>query len=268
MLRFDASLTLLYREVPLVERFARARASGFEAVELQELGGEPPPRLAEAARAAGVEVVLINAPLGDAPRGGPGLSGVPGRETEFRAAMLEAAESARTLGCRLVHVGPCRVPLGVARAEALAVLHDNLRRAGDALGRQGALALVEAINPYDVPGVLVDRLEVALEAVERADHPHVRLLFDAYHVARTGEDPARWVARCARWIAHVQVADAPGRGAPGTGAIDFDVLYAALERQHYDGWVGAEYVPAEPAHATLARVAAPLGLFDSQSVRE
>lgn len=256
-LRFDASLTLLYRELPLLERFARARASGFQAVELQELGGEPPPRLAEAARSAGVEVVLINAPLGDAPRGGPGLSGVPGREAEFRGAMLEAAESARTLGCRLIHVGPCRVPPGVTRAEALAVLQDNLRWAGDALGRQGALALLEAINPYDVPGVLVDRVEVALEAVERAGHPHVRLLFDAYHVARTDDDPVRWLARCAPWIAHVQVADAPGRGAPGTGGIDFEAFYAALEREGYGGWVGAEYVPAEPSHATLARVAGP-----------
>jgi hydroxypyruvate isomerase len=268
--RFDASLTFLFPDAPLPGSFARARLAGFEAVELQDLAGIEPAMLADAARAAGVAVVLINAPCGDLAEGGPGLSGVPGRESQFRGAIAYAADAASTLDCARVHVGPCRLGAGVARDDALATLEDNLRWAGDHLGARGIEALVEAINPHDAPGVLLDHVETALGVVERVGHPSVRLSFDAYHVARCDEDPAAWVRRCAPAIGHVQVADCPGRGAPGTGRIDFAALLAALAGIGYRGWIGAEYRPAEPAQATLEwllRSASADGASDATRLR-
>jgi hydroxypyruvate isomerase len=129
---------------------------------------------------------------------------------------------------------------------------ENLRFAAQAAQRAGASVLVEPINSVDIPGFPVDTSERALEVIEKAGATNVGLLADLYHLAKMGEDMADVLSRHRESILHVQVADPPGRGAPGTGTVDFEPLLRQLAGQGYDGWVGLEYVPSDPADSTTS----------------
>ena len=245
-MKVSANLGLLFRDGTLTERMRAAKAAGFQAIEFWDRAGATPQALAEAA--TGLNVVVCNAPAGDLASGGLGLSGVPGRERDFESAIDDAAEVAIATGCPRVHVSPCRLAPGASRDAALATLERNLHYAADTLGRAGIEALLEPINGTDIPGVLVESLDTALAVMDRVAHPNLRLLFDFYHIGQTDRDPvARLVESFAR-ISHVQIADFPGRGAPGTGRLDFAAFFGTLANLGYAGWVGAEYKASQPEH--------------------
>lgn len=245
MIRFDANLTFLFRERPLPERFAAARAVGFSGVELLVTEGAPPDTLACAARKAGVEVVLCNAPMGDFLAGGLGLSGAPGREREFAGAIKEAAALAATLSCLRIHVGPSRLEAGASRAAALAVLRENLRIAAEILGEVGVEALVEPLNTNDVPDVLLYDLDECAAIIGDIGAENLKLQFDVYHMSQMQPSIVSAFSRHIERIGHVQFADAPGRGAPGSGEIDFPAFFETVEKSDYQGWLGAEFNPGE-----------------------
>src|SRR5262249_9398137 len=129
-MKFSTSITTMFREWPSLERPAAAKAAGFDAIEIQILD-VPAREMAKAAKDAGVEIILLNAGLGDLRDGGPGLSGVPGREHAFAQEIARAFENAQALGCKQVHAGPCRLASGVARADALKTYCANLSAAGE-----------------------------------------------------------------------------------------------------------------------------------------
>lgn len=249
-MRVAANLAFLFRDRPILERFQMARDAGFAGVELWSCEDASPDQVAAAARAAGTEIVCCNASSGDLQSGGLGLSGVPGREREFEAALRAAAASARAIGCRQVNVGPCRLAGEGQRAPAMATLARNLALAGDELGRSGIRALVEPVNPMDVPRALLAKVSDAMEAISRAANPNVYLLFDIYHVAQIEPNPLLCLEQHFGRIAHIQFADAPGRGAPGTGAIPFHEFFGTLKRLNYRDWISAEYRPTAPAHSS------------------
>jgi hydroxypyruvate isomerase len=251
-MRFDANLAFLFKDRPILERFQAAREAGFSGVELWSCENATPEEVAAAATSAGIEIVCVNASVGDLRAGGAGLSGVPGREREFEDAIHAAVAVARTLRCKQVNVGPCRLVSDGQRSAALATLARNLAFAAEELGHLGIRALVEPVNAIDVPGVLLQRVGDAVDVIARAEHPNVGLLFDIYHITQIDPSPLRCLEQHFASIGHIQIADVPGRGAPGTGRIDFLEFFEKLEQLEYSGWIGAEYQPGEPQHSTHA----------------
>lgn len=249
MLKLCANLTLLFSEYPLLDRFAAAKAAGFSAVEIQFPYDTPAAELAQAAHAAGVEVVLINVPAGDLMQGGDGLACVPSATAAFAEALEQAAHYAQVLGVRCVNVLSGRVPVGVEVEEATATLCDNLARAAKVFAPLGITVTCEAINPFDMPRYLINRPEQLADVLKTVDHPALAMQIDLYHMARQDLDP---IAVLEAWwpsIAHIQFADFPQRGEPDSGELDFDAIFAYIAAQPYTGYCAAEYRPTRPRTA-------------------
>lgn len=250
--RFDANLGFLFLELPLLERFDAARQAGFMGVELMSPESASPKQIANAARDAGVEIVLCNSPVGDLVSGGLGLSGVPGRQQEFQEVMQWVADFAETIGCQRVNVGPSRVAAEGERNACLGVLAENLRFAGELLGERRITALIEPLNTRDFDRVLLSSVDSAMNVIRASDHPNVALQFDIYHMHQMHDDAIAALEENIASVGHVQFADMPGRGAPGTGSIDFGMLFSTLDRLDYAGWLGAEYRASERTEQSLA----------------
>ncbi len=256
--RSDATCSTLFTELPLTQRAAAARAAGFDAVEFWWPWERTVPPDAEAdafvgsVQDAGVELVSLNFHTGDMAAGERGIVSHPARAAEFRENVAAAVEIAGRTGCRRLNAPyGLRVP-GVPAAEQDAVAVENLAIAAQAAEKAGAAVLVEAINSVDIPGFPVDTAGKALEVIGKVGAANVGFLADLYHLAKMGEDVADVLSRHRDSILHVQVADPPGRGAPGTGTLDFEPLLAQLAAQGYTGRVGLEYVPTDPADSATS----------------
>lgn len=244
-MKIAANLSMLFGELPLSERVVAAAAAGFDGVEIQFPYELPAIRLKEALAAAGMPLLLINLPAGDLMAGGPGLAAVPARQDAFDAALQEALSYAAMVRPAMINVLPGRLAEGLSREQALACLIGNLRQAAEAFQLLGIGVLVEAINPLDMPGFLLNTPEQLDALLKAVNHPNLTAQYDLYHMARQGLDLAAGIELLAGRIGHVQFADCPGRGAPGSGELDFDVALAALRRCGYRGWLGAEYRPGD-----------------------
>jgi hydroxypyruvate isomerase len=257
-LRFDVNCSILFAELPLVRRAAAAEAAGFGGVEFWWPWAAMAPSDAEAdafaasIADAGVELVSLNFHTGDMAAGERGILSHPARAAEFRENVAAAVEIAERTACRRLNA-PYGLPVpGVSAAEQAAVAVENLAFAARAAGKIGASVLVEAINSVDLPGFPVDTAAKAMAVIDAVNERNVGFLADLYHLAKMGEDVAGVL--CAGWekIWHVQVADPPGRGAPGTGTLDFEPLLRQLADQGYDQWVGLEYHPRDPADSSTS----------------
>jgi hydroxypyruvate isomerase len=251
--RLDVNCSILFTELPLTRRAAAAKAAGFDAVEFWWPWEGMVPSDAEAdafvasVREAGVELVSLNFHTGDMAAGERGIVSHPARVREFRENVTAAVEIAARTGCgRLNAPYGLRVP-GIPVAEQDVVALENLAFAAEAAGKAGAAVLVESINSVDIPGFPVDTSDKARAVIERVAAPNVGYLADLYHLARMGEDVSDVLSRHRDAILHVQVADPPGRGAPGTGTLDFEPIFRQLAAAGYGGWVGLEYLPTDPA---------------------
>jgi hydroxypyruvate isomerase len=252
-MRFDVNCSILFTELPLAERPRAARGAGFGGIECwwPWEAMTPPDDEADAfARAvadAGVELVSLNFHTGDMAAGDRGILSHPARTADFRENVAAAVEIAQRTGCRRLNAPyGLRVP-GVDAAEQDAAAVETLAFAALAAAKAGAVVLVEAINSVDIPGFPLDTSAKAAAVVARVGAPNIGLLADLYHLAKMGEGVADVLSRHRGAIRHVQVADPPGRGAPGTGTLDFEPAFRRLAQQGYDGWVGLEYLPADPA---------------------
>jgi hydroxypyruvate isomerase len=241
--RFAANLTMLFTEVPLLERFEAARRAGFAAVELVSPYEHAATEVARAAREAGVEVVLFNLPAGDWAKGDRGMACDPGRVEEFRAGVARALDYARALGCPRLHAMAGIRPPGVPEATLRGAYLENLRVAGRALAEHGLTLLVEGINGRDMPGYFLETSAQAFELMDEAALPNLLYQYDCYHMQIVEGDLARTLERRLPRIGHVQIADVPGRHEPGTGEIDYRSLLRHLDRIGYRGFVGCEYRP-------------------------
>jgi hydroxypyruvate isomerase len=236
------NLSLMFTEVPLIERFQAAADAGFSRVEIQFPYEADPGALVAARDAAGVEMILVNVPAGDMAAGDVGLTSLPGRTAEYREAVETCLIYAKALGVSRVNSLAGR-PAEGRTPDAADTLTENLRYAADRFAEIGVTVLVEPINPYDVPGFYLTSLDQAIEAVERADRPNVKILFDLYHLAQTEDSLNAAAERAAGLIGHVQFADVPGRVEPGAGTIDFAAAFDALRRIGYEDCISAEYRP-------------------------
>jgi hydroxypyruvate isomerase len=244
---FAANVSLLFRERPLLERFDAARAAGFTAVELQFPYAVHARELSAAARSAGVDVVLINAPVTQEHR--LGIAGRHDLRAQFMSHLDRAVEYAQALGVRYVNV-----LAGEAgdrpHAECRDVLVESLLFAADRLAVVGADVLLEPLNRHDMPGYLVDDFSLGSSIID-ACAGRVGLQFDVYHSARMGLEPLAALTAALSRVRHVQFADAPGRHEPGTGRLRFEPLWELLREARYTGHVAAEYHPADDTRSSL-----------------
>jgi len=244
MPRFAANLTMLFTELPFLERFAAARAAGFGAVEYLFPYDHPMAELAARLRAHGLKQVLHNLPAGDWAAGERGIACHPDRVGEFREGVGRAIAYANALDCPQLNCLAGKLPAGVGAQSAHATLVDNLRYAAGALGAAGIRLLVEPINTFDIPGFFLNRTAQAIALIDEVGSDNLFLQYDVYHAQRMEGELAATLQQHLERIAHVQVADNPGRNEPGSGEINYDFLFAHLDRIGYAGWVGCEYKPA------------------------
>ena len=192
----------------------------------------------------GLAVSVLNLPAGTFPNGGEGDAAVPGREDVFREAVVTALPWARAVGALNVNVLAGAPALEYGREACLEALVGNLCYAANAFGEIGVTVVVEAINDRDRPGFLLPGTDDVVEVLDRAGHANLAVQFDLYHVAMMGDRVVETFDRLKAHVGHIQFADAPGRHEPGTGTIDFDAAFAAIDASGYSGWTAAEYIPA------------------------
>jgi hydroxypyruvate isomerase len=242
-MRFCANISLLFSEAPFLERFAAARSAGFDAVELWWPRGENLDDVAAAVADADVEVVLLNFDAGDMPAGDRGVLSDPLREHEFHANVPVALRLAERIGCTRLNALVGFGDLELARR--------NVARAADAAAGQRASILIEAVNSFENGPYLLTNTHKSASFVRDVGRDNVRVQYDAYHMQRMEGNLLPTIAEHLNLIGHIQIADAPGRGEPGTGEIDYAYLLPKIDELGYDGWVGLEYKPTRPTVETL-----------------
>ena len=252
MPRFAANLGFLFTEHGFLDRFAAARAAGFEAVEFAAPYVHPAREIAARLADTGLECELFNLPLGE-PGGGPaaGIACRPGREAQFREGVARALEYAQALGTRRMNCIAGVVGEGDDAEACRRTLVENLRYAAAELAKAGCELVIEPINSHDVPGFFVATAAHGANLVRDVGAANFGLQCDLYHTKMMGDEPAETLAGLAGIIRHIQFADAPGRHEPGTGTMDFAQLFETIDRLGYSGWVAAEYRPSKPTRDTL-----------------
>ena len=244
MPRLNANLSMLFTEVPFLERFGAAARAGFRGVEFLFPYEFEAGRIREELDRHGLEMVLFNMPPGDFAAGDRGLACDPGRRGEFQDGVGKALAYARVLGARRLHVMAGLRPRGVSEEAMRACYLDNLRHAGAEAARDGVEILIEAINTRDIPGFYLNTSAQALDLMHYAGVPNLRFQYDIYHMQIMEGDLAPTIERALAHIGHMQLADTPGRHEPGTGEIGWDFLLPHIDRVGYQGWIGCEYRPA------------------------
>ena len=240
-MRFCVNVSILFTEVPLLERFSSARDAGFDAVELWWPSGEDPAAVQSAIEDAGVDVVLLNFDAGDMPAGDRGLASDPSLQGAFRSNVPVALELAGAVGATRLNALLGHELPDLGREEQLEVARENVRFAADAAVDQGAHILIEAVNTFENGPYLISRTKDASGFVASVERDNVALQYDAYHMQRMEGNVTATIEEHFAEIAHVQIADSPGRGQPGTGELNYDFIFRRLEELGYDGHVGLEY---------------------------
>ncbi|HJV71445.1 hydroxypyruvate isomerase [Ideonella sp.] len=251
MPRFAANLTMLFNEVPFLDRFERAARAGFTAVEFLFPYAWPAAEIKSRLDANGLALVLHNLPAGDWDAGERGIACHPDRTEEFRAGVDRAIEYAHALGVPQLNCLVGKAPAGVSEESLRATVIANLRHAAARLGQAGLRLLIEPINRYDIPGFYLHRTDQALAILDEVGADNALLQYDIYHAQRTEGELAATLHKHLARIGHVQLADNPGRHEPGTGEINYPFLFQHLDRIGYAGWVGCEYKPAGTTEAGL-----------------
>lgn len=243
MVRWSAHLGYLYTELPLVDRIAAAARDGFNAIEHPAPYGIPATEMRARLNDLGLTFSQITSGMGDPQAGEKGLACLAGREAEFREGVLRAIDYASVVGCPYIH------PMaGVPKGDDPSPYRDNIATTVELARDAGMRVLVEAIT---IPGYAMGTLDKAA-ALQDELADHLDLLFDTYHAKVLDVEAVEWIAREARRIGHVHIADHPGRHEPGTGQINFQPILKALFSDGYRGAVGFEYVPSRPTPETIS----------------
>lgn len=251
MPRFAANLTMLFNEVPFLDRFEAASKAGFKAVEFLFPYAFSAADIRQRLDDNGLQLVLHNLPAGDWDAGDRGMACNPQRVEEFRAGVAKAIEYAQALGVHQLNCLAGKAPAGVSDAELLSTLVANVAYAAGQLKSAGLRLLIEPINFYDIPGFYLNRTEQAVSILDLAGADNAFVQYDIYHAQRMEGELANTLTKHLNRIGHIQLADNPGRNEPGTGEINYAFLFAHLDRIGYSGWIGCEYKPANTTTAGL-----------------
>lgn len=243
-LRFAANLGWLFTELEFVRRFEAAARAGLEAVEIADPYHWPADQLRTWLDDADLQLVLVNSPMGatgDLDQWGSAC--LPTSITQFRSGVMQALDLAAELGVGLVHIPAGAAPRTLGLPQALEQYRANIAWAAGQATRYGVDIVIEPINRRTAPRFVLANLEAAAEVIAAIDSDHVGLLFDFFHVQMTQGNLIENFRTYQHLIKHVQIADVPGRHEPGTGEINYSMVFRALERLDYDGWIGCEYRP-------------------------
>jgi hydroxypyruvate isomerase len=252
MLRYSANLTMLYNEVPFLERFQRAAAAGFQAVEFLFAHNVDQDGVERELARHGLELMLFDPEGGDFAAGDRGYLCDSGRRDHLLKTIEDAIATARGLGCRRLNVLAGNRVEGATDAEMRRTVVENLKRAAPLARAAGITLLIEALNTWESPRYFLDRSRLGLDIVREVGEPNVRFQYDCYHMQRMEGQLIETLTKNLEWIGHVQIADVPGRHQPGTGEIHYANVLRALEEAGYAGYVGLEYRPAGPTEDSLA----------------
>ncbi len=251
MPKFAANLSMLFTEAPFLDRFALAAKAGFQAVEFLFPYAFAAHDIRQRLQDNGLQLVLHNLPAGDWEAGERGIACLPDRVAEFRSGVGQAIEYASTLGAPQLNCLVGKTPAGVDDALLRSTLVQNLRYAAAELDKAGLKLLVEPINFYDIPGFYLSRSAQTLAVLDEVGADNIYLQYDIYHMQRMEGELAATMSKHLARIAHIQLADNPGRNEPGSGEINYPFLFAHLDRIGYLGWIGCEYKPATTTEAGL-----------------
>ena len=251
MPRYSANLSFLYPELPFAERFAAAARDGFAAVEYVSPYEQPPETIAGLLRDHGLAQALFNIPAGDWDGGERGIACLPDRVAEFEASVETTIRYAAVLGCSRVHCMAGLAPVDADPAELEATFVANLRHAAPRFAAVGVQLLIEPINTRDMPGYFLPTVAMAERILDIVAEDNLFIQYDIYHAQVMQGDLLPTFARLKDRIAHIQIADHPGRNEPGTGEINYRFVLRELDRLGYDGWVGCEYRPSSGVGAEL-----------------
>ena len=244
MVQFAANLSMMFNEVDFLDRFEAAAQAGFAGVEYLFPYAYEAAELAVRLKDNDLQQVLFNTPAGDWDAGDRGLACIPERIDEFRDGVSRAIEYAKVLECTQLHCMAGLIPDGADAGELRRTYVENLRHASGEMEKAGIKCLIEMINTRDIPGFYLNSSAQAEEILKEVGSGNLFLQYDIYHMQIMEGDLAPTIERLLPRIAHMQLADTPGRNEPGTGEINYPFLFAHLDRIGYEGWIGCEYKPA------------------------
>ncbi|MDT8992298.1 hydroxypyruvate isomerase family protein [Curvibacter sp. APW13] len=249
MPRFAANLSMLYTELPFLQRFGAAATDGFAGVEYLFPYDYAAGDIAEQLEAHGLQQVLFNAPPGDWAAGERGLACVPGREAEFADGMEQALDYAAALKCPRIHVMAGIVPAGQSAAAVRSTYVANLRRAARMAAAQGVVVMIEPINTRDMPGYFLNLQADAHALLAEIGEPNVQVQLDLYHCQIMEGDLATRLRQYlpTAHVGHIQIAGVPERHEPDVGEVHYPYLFQLIDKLGWDGWIGCEYRPARGA---------------------
>lgn len=245
-----ANLSMMFNEVPFLDRFEAAARAGFKGVEFLFPFEYEAAELRARLDANGLEQVLFNAPPGQWADGERGTASLPGRQAEFRDGVKRALDYAQVLGNKLVHV-MAGIPAGVPPVTAAAVYAANLAWAAELAHAAGIKLVIEPINHRDMPGFHLNTMAQGAAVIDAVGRDRLGLQFDLYHCQVTEGDVVKRMEAFMPVIAHMQVADVPDRHEPGTGELGWEFIFRRIQSLGYDGWIGCEYRPAGETSAGL-----------------
>ncbi|ENO3891362.1 hydroxypyruvate isomerase [Salmonella enterica subsp. enterica serovar Muenchen] len=252
MLRFSANLSMLFTEYDFLERFDKAALSGFRGVEFMFPYDNDIEVLKRKLRDNNLEHTLHNLPAGDWAAGERGIACIPGREEEFRDGVAAAIRYARALGNKKINCLVGKTSSGFSATEIHDTLVENLRYAANMLAKEDILLLIEPINHFDMPGFHLTGTQQALALIKDIGSDNIKIQYDIYHMQRMEGELTQTMTAWADKIGHLQIADNPRRGEPGTGEINYDFIFNVIKQSDYDGWVGCEYKPLTTTEAGLS----------------
>ena len=252
MLKFSANLTMMFTHIanPL-DRIQAAADAGFGAVEFIFVYDMPMEELSAAIDKAAVQSSIVNIAVGEGVSMGPLVAAAPGKEEAFQENLEAAKKYCRRLQPVGMVVPAFTPPKGVSQADAMPVFKENMKRAADELGDIGIKVLIEALNPGIRPNSILTTTEDVKAVLDEINHPNLGIEYDAFHMYVTEGNMIETIERHLNLIGNIQIADAPNRGEPGSGEIDYDAFLTALDRMGYENWVACEYEPTGETLATL-----------------
>ena len=244
MPKFAANLSMMFNEVPFLQRFDAAAGAGFKAVEFLFPYEHRADDIARQLARNGLQNVLFNMPPGDWNGGERGIACLPGREAEFRDGVATAIAYAKMLGTPRLHMMAGLVPADGDPAQHRATYLANLRYACEQAAPHGIDVMIEPINTRDMPGYFLNTQAEAHAIREEAGAANLKVQMDFYHAQIMEGDIAMKVRRYLPHIGHIQIAGVPGRHEPDTGELHYPYLFRLLDELGYAGWIGCEYRPA------------------------
>lgn len=252
MPRFAANISMLFTELPFLERFEAAREAGFKGVEFLFPYDFPVDEISDARKQSGLTQVLFNLPAGDWKRGDRGIGALPGREAEFERGFHQALTYANALSCKKLHVMSGIAPTTLDDRVNLSALEGNLRRIAPQAAKHGITLMLEPINTRDMPGYVLNKTEQAFRIMGNVPAQNIMLQLDLYHRQIMQGDLIATIERHIQKIGHIQIAGVPSRNEPDTGEINYPYIFQRLDQLGYDGWVGCEYNPRGDSWAGLS----------------